>query len=361
MRKSQLAKTLLIVRLSSLGDVVIASPFAEVLKKHNPNARIVWAAQPEAAELLRSNPYIDEVFIWNKALWLDLWKQKRLMRLWGEIKKTREALHAMNIETAFDLQGLFKSGFITWLSGAKSRIGIGSREGSYWFMHKMVSRNIANREQLGSEYRYLANQLGYSDGDWPVRVYTTPESRENANTIIRSVLKEGEAYAVICPFSTRPQKHWPDDYWQQLVLRIRGRYQLKTVILGARHEGTLGQQLSRRCGAINLAGQTGLQEAAEIIAGASVTIGVDNALTHIAQSSPNPAIALFGPSCPYIYNGVESSKVLYLDMFCSPCRRKPICGGTYDCMRDIEPDRVLTELKSLIRHAERPLVFHKTG
>lgn len=343
-----------------MGDIVLASPIAEILKRHNPNARIVWAVQPESAELLRNNPHIDKVYTWDKEHWQELWKKRKFGELWAEIRQAQKELQSENFETAFDLQGLFKSGFFTWLSGAKERVGIGSREGSYWFMHKMISRNIANRDQLGSEYRYLVNQMGYSDGDWKIDITINKEAADNADEATRKVLGGSEPYAVICPFTTREQKHWPEEYWQQLILRIRGRYQLKTIILGARHEGTLGQQLARRCGANNLAGQTGLQEAVHIIKNARLVIGVDNGLTHISQSLDVPSIALFGPTRPYIYAGNSSSKVIYLDHICSPCARKPVCGGSYDCMTEISADTVLASIKQLLRAETNNLIFQDT-
>lgn len=349
MRKSQLPKSILLVRLSSPSDIVLASPLAEVLKKNNPNARIVWAAQPESEELLENNPYIDRVFVWDKERWLELWRKKKIAALWHEINNAKQELRRENFETAFDLQGLFKSGFITWLSGAKERVGIGSREGSYWFMHKMVSRNIANRDQIGSEYRYLANQLGYEDGDWQFKTHTPVDIAAKAKTLVQKSLGTNIPYVVICPFANSEQKRWSDDNWQQLVLRIRGRYQLRTIVLGAKHEGTLGQQLARKCGAINLAGQTDTQGCIEIMRGAQLFVGVDNALTHIAQSLSPPSMALFGPTRPYLYSENPRSKVMYLDRFCSPCGRKPSCNGGYQCMKELSIDLVLTEVKRLLQ------------
>ncbi|WP_370977767.1 glycosyltransferase family 9 protein [Agaribacterium sp. ZY112] len=349
MRKSLQPKSIFIVRLSSLGDVVMASPIAEVLKQQFPKSRIVWAVQKESAEILQNNPWIDELFIWDKNHWKELWQQRKWKELWNEIRKTRTELRAQRFDIALDLQGLLKSGFFTWLSGAKQRIGIGSREGSYWFMHKMVSRNVANREQMGADYRYLVNQMGWNDHQWRVDITCDDESKEHADELLAKTCKPDEKFAVICPFTTREQKHWSDDYWQQLVLRIRGRYQLKTIILGARHEGTKGQQLARRCGAINLAGQTGLQDAINIMRKASIVIGVDNGLTHISQAMTVPSLALFGPSCPYRHSGCDNSRVLFMDLNCSPCKRKPSCGGTYDCMKDLNPDFVLAEIKRLFK------------
>ena len=355
MRKSQLKQSILIVRLSSVGDVVIASPIAKTLKANLPQAKITWIVQPEGYEALKDNPYIDQIICWDKEAWSRLWKKRRFAKLWGEIKTLKKTLHQERFDTAFDLQGLFKSGFITWLSGAKERVGIGSREGSYWFMHKMVSRNIANRTQIGSEYRYLVNQLGYTDNQWDMQLHCSQESIDSANEKIHQLIAD-ESYAVICPFTQRANKQWPNAHWQQFCLRVRGRYHLKTIILGEAGLEDKGDQLARSTGAINLTGKVNLQEATQILSRASLVVGVDNALTHITQSLDTPTIALFGPSCPYLHTGNLSSKILYLDRYCSPCQRKPICGDRYDCMKDITPDKVLTELKLLFKNTQVQLI-----
>jgi len=355
MRKSQLKRNILIVRLSSPGDIVLASPLPKILKKYNPNATIAWAVQPESESLLANNPYIDELFLLDMSKWKDLWKRKRLIQLWKELASLKSDMQKWDFEVAYDLQGLFKSGLITWLSGAKSRVGIGSREGSAVFMHKMISRNIANRDQMGAEYRYLVNQLGYSDSDWNIHIPTSDENRQRATLLLADRKLDSEPYIVVSPFTTREQKQWKDEYWQQLLLRIRGRYQYRTVILGCEYESEAAERLASLCGGVSFAGKTNFLDACEIINRASACIGVDNALTHIAQASNVPSIALFGPSRPYLYSDNESSKVIYKDTYCSPCRRKPICKGDYHCMMEIAPDRVLTELKLLMKTSHQQI------
>jgi len=236
MRKTESKKTYLLVRLSSLSDVVIASPFAKLLKEQNPNCRVIWITQPENAPFLNNNPYIDRVISWDKTQWLFMIKNGNFLKFFQEARKLSKDLRRESIDTAFDLQGLFKSGFITWLSKAKKRIGVGSREGSYWFMDKMVSTGMINRHHLGADYSYLATQLGFDDRAWRIDTHISQPNKDLAKKILHTRLSPNEDYAVICPFTTKPSKAWPQEHWQQLILRIRGRHQLKTIIIG--HENT---------------------------------------------------------------------------------------------------------------------------
>jgi heptosyltransferase-1 len=355
MRRNNAQKTYLIVRLSSLSDVIIASPFAKLLKEHYPDSKVVWITQPENAAPLINNPYIDRIIFWDKQVWLRSVKQLNLITLYRESKKLRKELQKENIDTAFDLQGLFKSGFIAWLSGAQKRIGVGSREGSYWFMDKMVSTGMINRNHLGADYRYLATQLGLNDQSWQVENYTQEKDEEYAAKIKASRIRPDEPYAVVCPYASKETKAWPQSYWQQLILRLRGRYQLKTILLGHETDAKYLESaalLEKTSGAINFFGSTSLHEATSIIQQATLVVGVDNGLTHISQSLDMPSVMLLGGSLPYLYTDQASSKAIHMGKYCSPCNHKPMCNDRLGSMADITPDQVLTELRQLFRRAE---------
>jgi len=346
MRKSQLQTSILIIRLAAIGEIVTASPVAKAIKDQRPNAIICWIVEPEYRTLLEDNPYIDEVICWDKKRWQTLLRQYRFISLWREIQSMKRTLRQRNFEFAIDLQGLFKSSFLAWLSKSKHRIGLSSREGSNLLMTKTISRNLGNLAQIGADYRYLVNQLGFPERDWQMFV---PTPKENTHENLLPDSYRNENYAVICPFSTIPQKHWFDDYWQQLILRIRGRYQLRTIIVGGPEEKEKGESLARGCGALNLAGKTNLQQTAAFIKNASVLVGIDTGLTHMGHAFKIPTIALFGSTCPYSHTGLDTSMIIYLDRYCSPCKKNPTCKGKYECMRDITPDTVLTEMKSLMK------------
>jgi heptosyltransferase-1 len=348
MRKSELPNTVLIVRLSPAGEIVMATPVAAALKDHNPNTRIIWVTQPEYSRLLQHNPDIDKVITWDKARWRHLLKKWNFMALYRELKSMRQILRAEKIDMALDLQGLFKSGLIAWLSGASMRVGLGSREGSNWFMSRSISRKFTVQEQMGAHYRYLIEQLGYRQVQWNMHVGTEESSRSRAESIIDGKLNNA-SFVALCPFSKYPQNQWPEENWKQLALRLRGRYHLRSIVIASEQHKTEADSLAKSIGAVSVAGEVDHVEAAELLKRADLTIGIDNDFTHISHLYDTPTIALFGSTCPYRFTGSDSSKIIFLDKFCSPCRHKPTCNKQYTCMKDITPDLVLAEIKSLLR------------
>lgn len=340
---------ILLVRLSAIGDVVMASPLPTAIKKTYPEASITWLCQPECKELLIDHPDVDQVIVWRKSEWRDLWNKGKLLQLNREIRRLKNRLKAENFELALDLQGLLKSGYLTWLSGATKRIGLGASEGSHFLMHQVISRDGGNQDLIGSEYRYLADQMGYDTTAFEMTLGISADSVDATRSLAQNSF--GADFFVICPFTTRPQKHWFNDYWQQTAAELTSKWGLPVVMLGGPGDIGAATTICENTNIINLTGKTSLQEAAALIARSKGLIGVDTGLTHMGHAMKVPTVALFGSTRPYLKTGLNSSKVIYLNRHCSPCRRNPTCGGTFDCLREITPKRVMDEFALLYQPA----------
>jgi heptosyltransferase I len=337
---------ILLVRLSAIGDIVMASPLPGAIKRIHPNAQITWLCQPECEGLLSHHPDVDQVIVWPKGEWRKLWKQGKFIQLGRKIRQLRKQLQSENFDLALDLQGLLKSGYLTWLSGAKKRIGLGASEGSQLLMHQVISRDGGDQDLIGSEYRFLADQLGYDTSNFEMNLGVSPSALESMKLLSQKSF--GHAYFVICPFTTRPQKHWFDDYWQTTAAELKQKCGLPVVLLGGPADTDAANELCRGTEIIDLSGQTSLQEAAALIGLSQGLIGVDTGLTHMGHAMKVPTLALFGSTRPYLETGLVSSKVIYLALDCSPCRRNPTCDGRFDCLRQITPERVLGEFSLLL-------------
>jgi heptosyltransferase-1 len=349
------AKRILIVRLSAIGDIVMASPLIAALRAGFPDARLYWLAQPEGKALLEYHGDLDEVIVWPRNEWRELWRERRWRDLAGEIGAFRARLRGYRFDLAIDLQGLLKSGFLGWLSGATERIGLGSREGSRLLMNRVIEKG-GDADRIGSEYLHLAERLGLPTGDFSMRVGLGPEDERYAEAVIAEQdLAEG--YAVICPFTTRPQKHWFETRWVELIPRLERAFGLRTVMLGGPGDRQAAQRMTDRVDAdvIDQVGQTGLRQAAALIKHAALLIGVDTGLTHMGIAFDRPTLCLFGSTCPYLDTTRENAVVIYHKLACSPCRRTPTCNGRFDCMQAIEVDEVLQRAALLLKEERAAL------
>jgi heptosyltransferase-1 len=365
---------ILIVRLSALGDVTMASGLIPALRHLWPQAHIAWLVEPAAAPLLAHNPRLDEVIVWPRGEWQKLWRERRFVELWRRYQALRATLRARRFDLVLDAQGLLKSGLWSWLSAAPRRLSLIGREGS----HRLATERVvpppdAGARRIGAEYRHLAKHLGAPAEAFRLDLAVSDEARRRvreqlAGAELRVAAREHSAlaalqkaaapepgtadaqgpssparYAVLCPFTTRPQKHWFEDRWQALARRFL-ESGLRPVLLGGPGDREAAERIAAGVpGLVDLTGLLPLDESVAAIADAAVLIGVDTGLTHMAVALGVPSVALFGSTRPYLDTGTPRNVVLYENLSCAPCRRHPTCGGRFDCMRAFEAERVFDE------------------
>ena len=341
-------KHILIIRPSAIGDIVMASPMIRVLRQAWPRATIAWLADPSVTCLLDHHPALDEVITWPKNEWRQLLKKWRYPNLIRNIAAFSRDLRRRRFDLALDAQGLFRSRLLAWLSGATVRVGFESREPGARLMTRIVSRG-PNSKAMSSEYRHLMRTLGLEPGPFAPEIVLSPSDRAAAQAM-RDQHGLQKRYAVICPFTTRPQKHWTETLWAETAAHLAKDFNLAIVLLGGPQEAAGGRRIRSLTdvGLVDFTGQTTLGQAAALVEQAALVIGVDTALTHLGTAFKRPTIALFGATCPYLSTSSSRTIVVYNRLTCSPCKRKPTCAGRYDCMRAIGSEDVYRAARRLL-------------
>jgi len=340
-------RSILIIRLSAIGDIIMASALIPALRGAYPDARLVWLTDEANVGLLRNNPRLDRVIVWPRRRWRQLLKARRYRECFGEFLALIRTLRSERFDWVLDLQGLLKSGLWAFLSGGRQRIGLGSREGSQFLMSRVISREVES-VRIGKEYLKLACELGIEPGRFNMDVAVSEQEKTEADALLKAAGIAG-AFAVIAPCTTRPQKHWFDDRWSELSARLTSAWGLPVVMLGGPADQTRAQAITARAPSlVDLTGQTSLGQCAAIIQGASLLMGVDTGLTHLGIAMQTPTLALFGSTRPYLDPGDAVASVLYEPLPCSPCRRRPTCGGEFTCMRLLTVDKVLAAASTLL-------------
>jgi heptosyltransferase-1 len=342
-------KTILVIRPSAMGDIVMASPLIGALRRTFPAAHVAWLVEPHLADLLRSHPALDEVIPWPKAGWGDLLRRRRFLTLCREISQFRKALLRKGFDLTIDAQGLLRSRVLASMSGAGERVGFDSKEPGRWFMTRIVSKGPEST-RIASEYLHLARVLGLDTEPFLPELAVSAEDHSRAD---RELTKRGIPgdYAAFCPFTTRPQKHWPEGHWAALSNRIEDDAGLAVIMLGGPADGAAARRIERLSGGriANLAGATSLGVAMGLMKRAALVVGVDTGLTHMGVAFNRPTVAVFGSTCPYTVAPGAKLVVLYDPRHCSPCRRHPTCAGEHPCMKEIGAERVAEAARRLIR------------
>jgi len=337
-------RSILLVRLTARGDVVFSSPMVRALRRTYPEARICWLGEVHTKDLIEHHPELHKVFSWDRIRWKALLAKGKFLTLGREALEFVRALREQKFDLAIDMQGLFRSGLMALLSGARTSIVLRPKEGSHLFADHVVDRhrNLGNHWEISSHYRYLAKELGLSTGDFRMEVPLGQEDRDYAERIIQNH-GLGGGYAVAIPHTTRPQKHWFEDRWAVLMERVRAEHGFPTVILGGSMDGEADRRIQAQTSAapVSLVGQTSLRQAAAIIERASLVIGVDTGLTHIGIAFDRPTIGIYGSNVPYTETFTDRTRILIHWLDCVPCKGNPTCDGDFTCLRLITVDEVL--------------------
>jgi heptosyltransferase-1 len=317
-----------------MGDIIMASGILPALKNAYPHATITWLVQKEFSELILGSPYVDKIISFDRKGLSNFLKEKNLKKFFKHLFVLIKEIRAQHFDLVLDLQGIWKSTIWTLISKAEEKIVVEPKEGvGFLFSKKVISPHQDKR--LGAEYRTLLKFLGIGDESFGLGVDI---SKKHSDT----------NYVVFCPFTTRKQKFWIDEYWRGLIQFIK-RKGLKVVVLGGpKDRMRMHKIFSDESWIIDMVGKLSIKESLGIISSAKAVVGVDTGLTHGSMLLKKPTIAIFGSTCPYLYPGYKEGVVLYENLSCSPCKRNPICAGKFHCMREITPDKVIYYLEKWI-------------
>ncbi len=327
-----LPKKILIIKPSSLGDVVHSLPFLNAINETFPYARIHWVIAKGLEGLFENHPMVNKLWIINKDRWKDV---KKLKETISEIRQLFRSFKSESYDLAIDLQGLFRSGILAYASKAPFRVGFKeAREGSVLFYtHKIeVEREI----HAVDRYLKIASAIGceFTDVKFPMPFAKGSEK-------VKRLKEEIKDYAVIVPGA-----RWKTKRWSHLNFgRLASMLDIKTLIVGSSGDAGLAEsiEVNSKGKALSLAGKTDINELISIIRGARFVITNDSGPMHIAAALNIPVVAIFGPTNP-VRTGPygKNHVVIKSDIKCAPCYKKS-CDDV-KCMESISVEMVFNKI-----------------
>jgi lipopolysaccharide heptosyltransferase II len=336
---------ILILKPSSLGDVVQALPVLRLIKRHLPASEIFWWLDSSLAPLLEDDPDLTGVVRFERRRWA-------APRHWPEMLQSIRWMREQQFDWVIDLQCLARSGAFAWLANGKFLIGLDEvREGARGFYDVAVRRASFHTHAV-DWYLAVLPRLGvpvHNHFAWlPERPEVAAEVKRKwpaaFNAIPHSALRTPQ-FIAIQPGARWLNKHWPVEYFAELVRRLARKFPgARFAILGDGGDKPIGGIISRsepeRC--LNLCGQTSLLEMVEWIRLCGLMITNDTGPMHVAAALGKPLVALFGPTEPRRTGPYgQLQNVLRLDLPCSPCL-KSYC--TYakpnECLKALSPAEV---------------------
>ena len=281
------APRILIIRLSAIGDCVMASPLAQALRAHFPRAHIAWAVRDKSRAVVEGNPFIDEIIPWHGGL--------------GGLPAAVKAVRAGRFDVVLETQGLLKSTLLMALSGAPQRL-VSPRFGR---LAKLLSTRIIEHPPgwiyPPERYLYWAKALG---APIPKKaLLTVPQSEADrelaAKFLAAHNVREGELLIGLNPGCSAPARKWDvANFAAAAHLLLADFPDARFVLLGGPQDrddsAQLGAQLPAQS-VIDAAGQLPLCASAALIGRLAVMLTNDTGPMHLAVAMQTPVVAVCGP------------------------------------------------------------------
>ncbi len=331
---------ILLIKPSSLGDIVHALPVVSAIKAQWPGSHLTWVVKRQWADLVERAEGIDRV--WPVDMTVGSW-----------IREGR-ALRAQRFDLAIDLQGLFRSGILAWLSGAPTRIGFANgREGSPWFYTRRVPV-LSPDVHAVDRYLSVAAALGASPPDKPRFGFKLLEEDMAA---VREIA-ERRGFSVDRPWIAMnigarwPTKRWPLESFAAVVDQLYEAHRDPLVMIGGSEERAFTKKLKAltKSPFIDLCGEIPLRCLPALLSKATAMITNDSGPMHIAAALGIPVIAMFGPTSaartgPY----GTGHHVLSGQVSCSPCFSR-VCrhNPEMECLHVVTPTQVVDVVRPML-------------
>jgi len=346
----KIPKSILIIKLSAIGDVVHALPFLDVLRENFPDARIDWLVEEQAYQIIAGHSGLDRVIVSLRNSWKNrLLQFKSFMSVIKEVKVFLKELRSYEYDLVIDLQGLLKSGVLVGLTKGKRKIGMsGAREGGWVFLNERPVPVDYDQHAIDRYLRvagYLACDIGSWKGDIPV----SDSDKKWVNDLLNvSGVKKWPVVA-INPMARWKTKLWDSESFAALANRITDELSCKVIFTGSNTDRNVIEDISGKMERrpINLAGQTSLKQLAYLFTRCAALVTTDTGPMHIAAAMGCRVVSLFGPTAPWRTGPYgQSHTVIRADLECSPCFKKK-CEDMR-CMKEITVDRVFEAVKDTV-------------
>lgn len=334
-------KKALIVRFSSIGDIVLTTPAIRSLKRARPDLELHFATRRSYADALAGNPWLDDLRLYDEERGLNAFV---------------ETLRPERYDVIIDLHCNPRSIRLAWKLGVK-RYGFPKRNFAKLRMTAFKNRSLSV-EHIVERYGFALRPLGVTLDSEGLEFHITPAARREARALISAArFPSREKPISITLAGTYFTKRWPTEYFIQLVQSIKQ----PVILLGGKSEMAAAQAiqdaLPRRRGLLNAAGQASLGASAALLEASAAVLAHDTGLMHIAAALKKPIALLWGNTTPRFGMGPYHTRSIELEvagLACRPCDklgRSSCPEGHFRCMRDIEPARVRAALADLGRRA----------
>ena len=344
-------RSILLIQLGDIGDVVWATPTFRAVKEAYPQANVSVLLRESFGSLLEADPHIHKIFEVKQ------YKGNFLKRAGNQLAFIRD-LRRECFDLVFDLRLDDRGAFMAFLSGASIRVSIAHR--GLWqkqFFSHLVAPSSSDKRIYGAAEQSLrvVREFGIDTKDTIPKLWVSEKVKKRVGQLLdHEGVTAVNRWITLNPFSRWQYKEWGYEKWVQIVDWLWEEYGISTVIVGAPEEREKSIDIADNCKEkiFNLTGKTTLDELAGVLSLSSLHLGVDSAAPHIAAAVGTPTITIYGPSDwrDWAPQGKKHT-VVFPDCKCAPCHQKGCDNtGRSRCLEELTIDKVKGVIQGFLDH-----------
>ncbi|MCB2206475.1 glycosyltransferase family 9 protein [bacterium] len=329
------AKSILVIRMSGIGDVLWTTPLLANLRRAYPDAHIAYVVRTASALVLENNPDVDELL---------LFEDERIRWQLGFLRRLRRRHYDLSIDLICSPATAIQS----VVSGARTRIGFDFRVREKLYNHRLSAREANAGHEVEFNLfvlRYMGIPEVTTDLVWRV---SDDEAARAGEWWEESALRGDSRVIGLIPTGGYPSKKWPLDHWIELTQHMELKDRRFLVFWGSDAERRDAEAIARESKGRAVAAPKGtLRNAAALMQRCASIVGNDSGPTHIATALQKPVVAFYGPSDPRSQGPwSKKARVLQIDDVETRCCRKLECADPV-CMYGITVQRTAATLRAL--------------
>lgn len=340
---------ILLVKMSSLGDLIHAFPVLQYLKQNYPEAEIDWVVERPFAEIVGAHPHVSNVLTVETKKWRRSLFSKST---WKDILDFRKELRKKRYDIVLDLQGNIKSALITSWAKSPLKVGFGYKTVSEWpnvlTTHKKF--NPPSGKNIREDYLFIAqsafgNFTGVKkDG---VKLTLHQDEQEKLNSLLEKVDPIAGLKVMVCPGSNWQNKQLSYDTLRSFLQFMSAHWKVHFLFVwGNSTEHELVEKLSNFLpNTSTIVDKISLPTLQNLMAAVDLVIAMDSLPLHLAGTTSTPTYSIFGPSSAFKYqpsgesHGAFQGSCPYGKKFVKRCTRLRTCK-TGACMKFLQGEQL---------------------
>ncbi|MDP6119009.1 MAG: glycosyltransferase family 9 protein [Planctomycetota bacterium] len=354
--------SILIVRLSALGDVINTLPVLDALKAAWPKISISWIVEPASAPIVEAQPHVDRTFILDrKGVQRSLVKPGQWRQLARDVRHLVSDLQYAAFDVALDMQGNFRSGLVTRLSRAKQRVGfhaVDRKERDLCFTD-LQALPLPAPCHRAEKALHLLTALGVNSDKATAGLPVSSEAEAKARAFLAEKGLKGKRLVVMHPGTSAfgSYKRWTDEGFRDLCGRLCEGGETGVVLTWSGKEMESAAKLAESLHPnVHVSFETSLLELAELCRQANLFVGADTGPGHVASLVGCPVVSIFGPKDPFVYRPYFSPcRVVQQELWCRPCFSRA-CSAPV-CLTGIPVEQVYEAAMGLLTGTKPPPIL----